>query len=468
MKGLSRNAIQYIFYHLTNHCIIGDHLNSLIVYGDEYIEASKVYSKKIIFLSSHKEIQDFCFIECLDRRIPVIFPVTDSEKSFIIDQNQNLVFQHDFLKSAFYILSGYQETLGMETDPMGRFKYENSLQKQLGFTTIPIVNYYFEVIILGLEQFCSLHSIPFKRKRMFDNFGFFLSHDVDRVSFYHPREVAFKVKQFIGLAPLYYTKSTTLKLFFKGVYHLLNPFKKQDPWWNFDYLINLEKQLNIRSTFYFLEKEHRNLDSRYRFNTPKIKRLISKLNDEGFEVGLHGTIRSATSIESLKNQFNSMSLNTNIYPVGIRQHFLKLQYPTTLKTQNEVGLKYDTTLAFAEHEGFRNGYCYPFKPYDFEADRMLDIWELPLMLMEVSVLGYKKEPYQAIEPASMYLISEVQKFGGFFSLLWHNCRLDEYLYPGITFFYENLLKTIVDQKPEVMRGVDIYKQIDNFDHNIII
>ena len=454
---LNSHQINYVFFHLKNHVEFDANIN--FIFLKEYKPLTDHDNVLVVFHLSDDKIDTNTKVQMLDTEIPVLFPSYKSNKLFELDNNGNLIFYHDWLKAAFYVLSGYQESQKFNADWIGRFPYEFSIQKKCNVTTVPIVNYYFEIIISGLEKFCKLHSLPFKRKRLFDNFGFFLSHDVDRIAFYHPKEVAFKIKQLMGLAPLYYSKTLTLKLFFKGILFLLSPFKKPDPWWNFDCMINLEQKLGIRSTFYFLEKIHRNMDSRYSFKTPKIKRLIKYLNENGFEVGLHGAIATAESKETLFSQYQSFIQNTNIHPSGIRQHFLKLKYPDTIKSQMEAGLKYDTTLGFAEHEGFRNGYCYPFRPYDHQNDQMLDIWELPLVLMEVSVLGYKNEPYQAIESASLNLINEVKKFGGFYSMLWHNCRLDEYMYPGVTEFYEKLLNTIMAKNPEVVRGVDLLNKV---------
>lgn len=79
------------------------------------------------------------------------------------------------------------------------------------------------------------------------------------------------------------------------------------------------------------------------------------------------------------------------------------------------------------------------------------------MLMEVSILGegYRNLSYTEIGNCAMSLIDEVRKFGGFFSMLWHNCRLDESLYPGITNYYRTLLEDIIKLQPEALTGKDL-------------
>lgn len=471
-ERLNTNRIAYVLFHLSQHFECDSDLRLCFFDSDnptsrsfyylaidgKLVELPVMSSDPCIYFPLTANKADYVTrVEHKGRNIPVLFPLHEDICIYEFDENSNLIFRHDLLKAAFLILSGYQETLGDETDVHGRYRYEDSLQKQLNITTIPVVNYYFDLIVEGLSGFCQKHGIGFRRKRLFENFGFLLSHDVDRIAFYHPREVAFKLKQLLGMAPLYYSKADTLKLFFKGILYNINPLHGEDPWWNFGMMTELEKKLGLRSSFYFLEKNNGHFDSRYTFRTARIRRLINRLNEEGFETGLHGSYNSAFSKEALCEELNSFTNNTGIKPVGIRQHFLRLRYPDTLLYQEELGFEYDTSLAFAEHEGFRNGYCYPFRPYDFNKDRMAMIWEFPLMLMEVSILGegYRNLPYTEIGNCAMTLIDEVRKFGGFFSMLWHNCRLDESLYPGITNYYRTLLEDIIKLQPEALTGKDL-------------
>jgi hypothetical protein len=42
------------------------------------------------------------------------------------------------------------------------------------------------------------------------------------------------------------------------------------------------------------------------------------------------------------------------------------------------------------------------------------------------------------------LLSEVSRFKGLFSLLWHNCRLDEESTPGIKRMYRQVLEDMLE------------------------
>ena len=458
---LSDNKVNYIIHHLKHHLEAEDFPQEAIEVlkrPDDLPDDSK---NRIVFILSEEEIPNPVFLNFRGHKIPVLFSnAIPDEKIFHIDDRGNVIFHHDLLSSAFYLLSGLQETETTEKDRFGRFPYDLSIQKKLNCVHLPLVNYYFEMIIDGVEAHARLQDKEIRRKRLFDNFGFFLSHDVDRVAFYHPFYVLYKIKQIMGLAPVNYSKIKATGLFFRGVFYNLNPFRGQDPWWNFDWMMNLEKRLGIRSTFFFLRQEDRFDNSLYKYHYKKIKTLITKISKEGFEAGLHGTMRSATDAKNLLQQKTEFSRVTGIEPVGIRQHYLRFSHPLTFKNQQAAGLKYDTSLAFAEHDGYRNGYCWPFRPFDFENDKMMQIWEIPLVMMEVSVLNYRKAGFSGLQEAVAHYMAEAEKFGGIFSLLWHNCRLSDIEIPGVTEFYEHLLKEIMQHNPEPVRGIDVYRKIE--------
>lgn len=151
-----------------------------------------------------------------------------------------------------------------------------------------------------------------------------------------------------------------------------------------------------------------------------------------------------------------------LLPEGIRQHFLRYRLPETAKHQASAGFLYDTTLGFADHDGYRNGYCYPFCPYDHDRDEMIPIWEIPLIMMEMSVLDYRKLSNNQLQILVFKYIEEAKKFGGIFSLLWHNCRLNDIENPGITDFYRILLEQIIKENPFPLVGIDVVNRIKAF------
>ena len=183
--------------------------------------------------------------------------------------------------------------------------------------------------------------------------------------------------------------------------------------------------------------------------------MLNRLSGKGFEVGIHGTIQSATDQEAMNRTVTNLRKAAPGKVEGIRQHYLKYSLPQTAQIQQKAGLTYDTTLGFAEHEGFRNSYCWPFKLYDFKQDIAVGLWQIPLTMMDVTMFGYRKMDFEKIHLSIQELVGEVQKFNGVFSMLWHNSFFDEYEHPGITSFYLDQLDYIHSMKLEGITGREI-------------
>ncbi|MEE4196530.1 MAG: polysaccharide deacetylase family protein [Bacteroidales bacterium] len=382
--------------------------------------------------------------------LPILFPTNNQQEPYSFDQNNNLIFHHDLLKSAFYLLSGYQELKPEYRDRFGRFPYELSIQKKLGIIKKPVVNYYFKLITQGLEEFCKIHNLEFKKEKPYNPFAFFLSHDVDKIDTYNFYDLVYYLKVLFGLSKKKIPFSKKIRKVAEYGFHFL--FTRKNPNWDFDFLRGLEKQFDFTSTFYFLPKDLKHQDAYYSFHEKKVQDLFKQLKAEHCEIGIHGTNRSATHLKFLQSNIAELEKASGVNISGIRQHRLIFDMNITPYIHEEAGLAYDTSLAFAEHEGFRNSYCFPFKLYNFKEDRPFHTWQIPLHVMDATLFEYRKltmdEAFNSVEE----ILNEVIKFNGVFSLLWHNGFFDEIVHPGIKTFYYNVLESIHKRKGRSIHG----------------
>jgi hypothetical protein len=287
-----------------------------------------------------------------------------------------------------------------------------------------------------------------------------LSHDIDRLDAYHFFETGFKFKQLLGMAESPYNFKGKIREAVTALIHFLNPFSRKNPFWSFDTLMKWEAERGFKSTYYFLEKVGgRHLNSRYYFHEKRIISLLKKLSSSGHEIGIHGTIQSATDQSSMDQTVKNLQRSSPDPVMGIRQHFLKFKPGLTGQIQQKAGLRYDASLGFAEHDGFRNSYCWPFRIYDFQNDRPLDHWEIPLTVMESTHFYYRKLDLDASRKSIESLASEVVKFNGVFSLLWHNHFFDEHEFPGVTAHYTSILDYIQSLHMDGITGKEILNQM---------
>ena len=456
MQGfLSSNKIDYVLFHIGQHLELSSEIRERIIFLKR---DRKIPSKgRIIFQLSESSF-NINNVKTLEG-IPILFPL-GNKKEFYKIEDGSLIFHDDLLKSAFYLLSGYQELNAKYRDRYDRFPYELSVQHKLDKCQIPIVNYYFEKIYRGIEEFCQFHSIPFNRIQLFNNFGFFLSHDIDKVDTYTFKEVIFILKQAFGLSRRTLPLGRTWKHAFHYLINYLNFFNRKNPHWDFNYHLELEKKYSFKSTYFFLSGGTRNQDALYSFSEARIVNLFKILSDEDMEIGLHGSYNTPDNLDLFVKEKKYLEKYAGLKISGNRQHALRFFMDRTPQIYENAGIMFDSTLGFAEHEGFRNGYCHPFRLYDHENDRMIETIEIPLSVMDVTLFMYRKLSMADAMKEMDNLLEEIVKFGGVFSLLWHNGNFDEIQFPGIRKFYEKLLGKVSALNADSFTGSDLVRRVN--------
>ena len=133
----------------------------------------------------------------------------------------------------------------------------------------------------------------------------------------------------------------------------------------------------------------------------------------------------------------------------------------TVSVLEESGIKYDSSLSFAEQIGFRRATCYPFYLFNFEKDRISPVIEIPLIVMD-STLSNKKyielSPQVSL-PLIINLVDEIKKFEGVFTILWHNTSFSEYKYTGWKDLYISTLDYCRKNNGLLTTGKSIYEKI---------
>lgn len=456
MKGwLTAPQKQYILEHLEHHASLHQEIKDAFCFGMEEVE-----KKPCIRFQTSAESLDLDRILRIDN-LPVLYPIADQPAAWYSFQDGNLIFHHDLLKSAFHLLSGYEEFRNHSSDKFGRFPYMESLPFKLGVTGKPVVNYYFEIILKALDEFAQKNGVPFQRDPVFKKPVLMATHDIDRVNAYSFFETGFRIKQLLGLAENTMSRKKHLGETVESLFHFLNPFSRKDPFWNFTSLMNWEEQRNFRGTYYFLEREgSRNDNSRYCFHYKKFRKLFRELTSRGHEVGIHGTLNSATNQEDMDRTVENLRKESPSPVVGIRQHYLKFSPGKTGRIQENAGLKYDASLGFAEHDGFRHSYCWPFRLYDFQNDCSLKLWEIPLTVMDGTHFYYRKLDLKGSRAEIKKLVEEIEKFNGIFCLLWHNSFFNERELEGITDHYTGILDLCRQKNMEGLTGQTIIQKIE--------
>ncbi|QLC50178.1 hypothetical protein HWN40_07960 [Methanolobus zinderi] len=238
-------------------------------------------------------------------------------------------------------------------------------------------------------------------------FGVCLTHDIDDIypPFYHT------------LLSVYYSaRNIDLSGIKTHCLWRVNG-KAQSPYLNFREIMDIEEQFGGKSSFYFLaaDKDPR----RFRYDIEDTEAYMGEIVDRGWEVGLHGGYYSYANYNNLLYEKQKLESVLGKEVIGFRNHYLRLKINESWEMLSKAGFKYDTTLGFNNTVGFRNGMCHPFRPYNSEEKKTLDILEIPLNIMDVALCEYAGSFKEAWE-LSKQILDSGEKYNGIITLLWHN------------------------------------------------
>ncbi|NML64903.1 hypothetical protein HHL22_06755 [Hymenobacter sp. RP-2-7] len=343
------------------------------------------------------------------RRVPFFFDAPLGEP-LLTERGGQVFVAADVVAAAFYLLSGWQEYFSDERDQHGRFPYAASVQQQYGFAALPVVNYYFDVLKTALEQATGQQYAPRRWGPQRAEFAAFISHDVDnlRSAWKAPAKAALGRGQLLRFGRLLWR-------------HLTQP----DAWDNLEAVAAQVAQYGGRSTFFILP-EHRRApngtpNADYQF-TPQFRHRLRRLQEQGCELGLHGSLGTSIDNWALIGELRRLYLPGS----GLRFHYLHWEPYRTPTMVEWTEVIYDSTLGFAEHYGFRHSYCLPFYPFDFATGSEASFLEIPLNVMDATLHHprYLQLAPSEILPALAPIFAEIRRFGGVASVLWHNENFD--------------------------------------------
>jgi len=325
----------------------------------------------------------------------------------------------DVFGSAFFMLARYEELVKPDRDEYNRFPAHASLAYQEGFLERPIVDEYVEILWACMQRLWPW----LKRKER--SYQVHLSHDVD-----HPLSAANKpwVQVLRGIAGDL-VKRKDLKLAYRRFMAKYSKDPDIDPFNTFGFIMDMSEQHGLKSAFYFkAASTNDQFDEDYALDSPWIQGLLQRIHERGHEIGLHASYEAYRDPLQIQSEFGTFlsvveKLGIRQKRWGGRQHYLRFEAPTTWQAWENVGLDYDATVGFADHVGFRCGTCHEYPVFNLKTRRILRLRERPLIVMDTTLLNYMSlRPKQVLEKIER-LSNICRKYGGIFSLLWHNTSL---------------------------------------------
>ncbi len=238
------------------------------------------------------------------------------------------------------------------------------------------------------------------------NFAICLSHDVDDI--YPP--LSHKV-----LAGLYSLKNLDTSQL-NNYFFREHKERRFSPYINFQQIIELEKKYGAKSTFYLMATDRD--PRRFRYNIEDIAGEIQEIHRQGWDIGLHGGYYSFNDPEAIRREKDRLEDALQAEVPGYRNHYLRFLVPETWNILQHCGFKFDSTYGHNNAVGFRNGTCHPFRPFNLNTHRPLEIYEIPLHIMDGTL--FSLYPGYAAWSTMARLVDEAEKCYGVLTVLWHN------------------------------------------------
>ena len=240
-------------------------------------------------------------------------------------------------------------------------------------------------------------------------------------------------------------------------------FTGPEPYWQLENMAELETRYGVKSTIFFLHetipfeplnpKNWKLSAGRYSIEAPHIKRIIRWLDENGWEIGLHGSFLSYKDESLLRQEKDILEQVLGHEIQGIRQHYLNLTEPDTWQLQKRAGFKYDASLGRTDGIGYLDDRQKPF----IQKDTGMAI--IPLTLMECYLFaeaGNSKK--KALQLALSWMDHAIEN-ELVYTILWHQRMFNETDFPGYRWVYEEIIKEAQSRNAAFITCGEIAKEL---------
>lgn len=269
-------------------------------------------------------------------------------------EHGDVTVHYDILGLTYWMLTRLEEIGRTDLDEHDRFPATSSHAYQHGYLERPIVDEWLDLLGQVIKK--QWPSIELKTHE----FSMKVSHDVDVPSLY-----AFKSWPRIArIMAGHLLKRRDIKAFFTAPYVKLatrGRLHPADPCNTFEWLMDVSDANRLTSAFYFIcgHTDPRR-DADYDPEHPMIRQLMRRIHQRGHEIGLHPSFNTYQRPELIAEEARRLRRimaeeGIEQTAIGGRMHYLRWETPTTLNAWNDAGMRYDSTLGYADRPGFRCG-----------------------------------------------------------------------------------------------------------------
>jgi hypothetical protein len=350
--------------------------------------------------------------------VPILFG------SHIVDQSQiGMIWVHaDLVASAFFWLSDWQDVTRPERDTHGRQPFQGSMQQILQLHSRAAVDEYSDMLVALLREV-----IPLNRRKL--GWSTIFSHDIDRVRKKTAGIVVRESLDYLMLNRLHQDLKQRLARWFKS----MDQFARGDDAYETSIMriLNEHSSRDIHACFLFKSMLNRHIhDANDYLGYPFFDVLLASVHASKAEIGYHSGYLAGSNADQLRAEYGKLCNRVGQKVLVHRSHYLRYAEGITFPLLEELGIKIDSSVAWAEQTGFRAQTCRPYPLFDIATNRQLQVLEIPLSVMDTQPFGYMKLDIEDAIDDAKSIVNTVIRHGGVMVWNFHHHIYDELDAPG--------------------------------------
>ncbi len=374
----------------------------------EYFDSPKRYDPSDIIYVEHAGFDP----------VPILFG-----SNFIdVNQNECTIVSADIVASAFFWLSDWQNVTRSERDSHGRQPFQGSLQQFLQLHHRAVVDEYSDL----LASLLGISNLKIRRK---EGWSSVFSHDIDRV---RKKTAGIIVRESLDYLALNRLDVGLKQRFGRWTKSMWQFAQKEDAYEaSIQRIMQEHSSRNHQACFMFKSILNRHLhDANDYLSSPFFEVMLRTIHENQAEIGYHSGYEAGGNPDQMRAEYGKLCNRVGQKVEFHRSHYLRYMEGVTFPMLEELGIKIDSTVAWAEQTGFRAQTCRPYPLFDITLNRKLNILEIPLAVMDTQPFGYMKLDVEASIDDATSIVDTVIRHRGIMVWNFHHHIYDEIDAPG--------------------------------------
>lgn len=340
--------------------------------------------------------------------IPILFGEPKME-----ERDGRLLVYADFVASAYFLMSRYEELLNPVRDEHGRFPGKESVPCKNGFIDRPVVDEYGKWLRNLIRRRFDLDTSA-EHKGISK---IWLTHDVD---------MPFETRGLNGR--LRDVASNLIHRHKFSISPIVDYCKGRSDPYTFPWLLEFDNSIssvNVEVVYFILARKDGDARDRWYLDDRRWPGLLAQFRKYGVTLGIHASYAAGGKMDTVADDVRTLAERLESTICYNRHHFLRMTDPSDFRYLEQAGITDDFSVGYADVAGFRVGTCRPHRWIDPRTGEIGQLTIHPMTIMECTL---DNPLYMGMNRNDSYdyakkLISCVSEFGGECVLLWHNTSL---------------------------------------------